>query len=369
MNDRSRLPPLARPLFEGLAHTPQQHFTLYFYAALLRVTAQASLHFGSAEAANERFPFLAGYLDEMAACGLAGVSFGDAHVHWRDAIDAWERAAHCRLPLAALRAAAASTHDDLTLLAEIGLPDEDPRFGLVFDAMQGGAGEGRPTPAVLAAGWQDDAATDARSAAHRLRGARARSERPSVGARDCVRSQQCGRRSAVGDCSAGGWARHRACDALPALAALALPACLARGVRQAAAALASGAAAATILRGPAAQRPRQRSRPRLRARWARGRSRSPVCRRARPAVARRGDARVPARCASSSAAAIPGPSESFELPDLCPMRLAPLFVTLGRPAVSPGALADRAITLRVPVPDREARERLWRDALGEPLRR
>ncbi len=364
MNDRSRLPPLARPLFEGLAHTPRQHFTLYFYAALLRVTAQASLHFGSAEAANERFPFLAGYLDELAASGLAGMSFGDAQVHWRDAIDIWERPAPCRLPLAALRAAADLTHDDITLLAEIGLPDEDPRFGVVFDAMQGGAVEGRPTPAVLAAGWQDDPAIDARSAAHRLAALglveRAAGERaglrPVAAVWEAVRGAE--------TTPAGGWAHHRACDTLPALRDLALPPALRDACTQVPAALASGAAAATILRGP-----RHNGRASLAAALAREMGKGVLD------VVGLTDARDPRwrtaaalAClvdAAIIAAAEPGPSEAFELPDF-PARLAPLFVTLGMAGGLAGPLADRTITLRVPIPDRAARERLWHDALGDP---
>ena len=59
MDDPTTAPPRekAPQLFAELIHSPHQHFTLYFYAAVLRVLDQASTHFGSAEAVNEKLPF------------------------------------------------------------------------------------------------------------------------------------------------------------------------------------------------------------------------------------------------------------------------------------------------------------------------
>ena len=84
--------------FAALAHTPQQHFTLYFYAALLRVIEQTTLHFGSAAAAHERFPFLAGYFNEIAAAGVGDSSFAAASQQWHTALEGWEQASSIRLP-------------------------------------------------------------------------------------------------------------------------------------------------------------------------------------------------------------------------------------------------------------------------------
>src|SRR5215208_5624523 len=305
---------------------PHEHFTLYFYAAVLRVLEQAATHFGSAEAATGRLPFLAGYFDELAGRGLEGVGFGEAHGRWRATIDAWERTAPGRLPLAALRRAAGLGHDDLTLLAQVGLPDEDPRFGLAFDALQGGGGERRATLAMLAAGWRRDASAngsggDARGAAHRLRAlglvesasGDGGALRPSAAVWEAVRG------SATVD--AGGWARHRARDTLPELAALAR-------------ALGKGVLDVAPLSDPGDPR------------W-----------RAAATLACLLDAAI-------VMAAEPGPSETFALPAL-PGGLAPVFVTLGAAGGLSGPLADRAVTLRLPVPDRPARERLWRGALGD----
>jgi hypothetical protein len=62
-------------------------------------------------------------------------------------------------------------------------------------------------------------------------------------------------------------------------------------------------------------------------------------------------------------AAEPGPSESFELPDLRE-RLAPFIVTLGVSGGVAGALSDRAITLRIPPPSPDVRAELWRRTIG-----
>jgi hypothetical protein len=348
-------------LFAGLAHTPRQHFTLYLYGALLRLLGQASLHFGSAASAIDALPFLAGYVNELAGCGLEGASFRDAHARWRDAIDAWERAAACRLPLAALREAARLGHDDLTLLAQIGLPDEDPRLGLVFDALQGGAGERRATPGLLASGWQIDDSADARSAAHRLQ---------SVGLIEAVPGEGAGLRPspAVWDAVRGapvvadtGWARHRAVETLPSLDALILPPALRAACSVLPAALRSGAAAVVVLRGP-----RHNGRSTLAAALARQMGKGVLH------VALDDPRDVRWRSAAALGCLLdavivmmadPGPSETRELPDL-PEGMTPLFVTLGTAGGLSGALSDRAITLRLPVPDREARTHLWERALG-----
>jgi hypothetical protein len=61
----------------------------------------------------------------------------------------------------------------------------------------------------------------------------------------------------------------------------------------------------------------------------------------------------------------PAPSESFELPPVSEA-LAPLFVTLPSSGGIGGRRADSAVTLRLPIPDRDARERLWNGTLGGP---
>jgi hypothetical protein len=365
MNDEDRRPVAPAQetgLFAGLPPTPHQHFTLYFYAALLRLLGQAILHFGSFETANERFPYLGGYFEEVARLGLEAASFREAHGRWRAGIDAWERAQSSRLPLAALRTAARLELDDITLLAQIGLPDEDPRLGLVFDALQGGAGDPRPTLGVLAAAWPHGESIDARDGVHRLEALGLVEPVPGEGGRvrpclpvwDAVRGGRF-----LGTC---GWARHAPADALPDLETLVLPAPLRADCAKVAAILEGGAARGVILRGP-----RHNGRGALAGALARriGKGLLEVAALDGPRDPRWRTAAALA-CLLDAVivtAAEPGPAESFPLPEI-PGGMAPLFVTLGTSGGVSGALADRSITLRLPIPDAEARARLWRAALG-----
>lgn len=351
----------ASSFLADLPYTAHQHFTLYFYAALLRLLDQASRHFGSAEAADERFPFLAGYFSEVSAC-LEGASFPEAHTRWQRGVSEWERVAPDPMPLSALRTATGLSQTDLTILAEIGLPDEDPRFGLVFDVLQGGGGERRATLGLLGAGWQSEPSADARASAHRLASlglvetvpADGGGLRPSAVVWDAVRGG--------GLIAPGGWVRHRPSTTLPALDTLVLPAELRAACLKLPDVLASGAASAVILRGP-----RHNGRATLGAALAQsmGKGVLEVAPLDGPGDPRWRSAATLACLAGAAIVtrAEPGPSEAFELPDL-PAALAPLFVTLGTAGGLTGSLADQAITLRVAIPDREGRDRLWRTALG-----
>jgi hypothetical protein len=347
--------------FAALAHTPQQHFALYFYAALLRVIEQTTLHFGSAAAAHERFPFLAGYFNEIAAAGVDDSSFAVASQKWQTALEVWERAAPIRLPLAALRGAAGLQPHDLTLLAQIGLPDDDPRFGVLFDTLQGGLGLHRPTLGLLGA-WQGDEASWARGGAYRLQALGL--VEPVSSESVCLRVTPAAAEAIRGGemVSMIGWAEYRRPDTAPVLDALVLSETLRRESERLSHLIDRGAVAAVVLRGP--------------------------CHNGRRTLARAvaatigkgileikgldGSRDVRWRTAASLAclldaalllAAEPGPSEPFELPD-CPPGLAPVFVTLGASGGVTGPLSDRAITVRVPPPRPELREQLWRRTLG-----
>ena len=60
--------------FSGVSTTPEGHFKLYFYSAILHVIDHMVQLFGSQDVACERFPFLAGYVKELAQIGLDGLS-------------------------------------------------------------------------------------------------------------------------------------------------------------------------------------------------------------------------------------------------------------------------------------------------------
>jgi hypothetical protein len=342
-------------------HSPHGHFTLYFYGAVLRLLAQAGSHFGTSEAAEERLPFLAGYLDEMAAHGLNGLSFGDAHARWHDRIDQWETACKSRLPLRELRKRTGLTHDDLILLAEFGLPDEDSRFGFAFGAMLGG-GERRATASLLAAGWSGHATFDVRQSSQRLEvfgllepvGAETGELRPSPQVWNAVRT---------GAASQGhSDAHHIECANLPTLEALVLPPALRDECSRIPGAISCGVAGAVIIRG-------------LRHNG-RGTLAAAIAQRIGKGVLQVDSIPEPRDRRWRSAAALAclldaaivttgesGPSEAYALPEF-PAGLTTLLVTLGSAGGITGSLADKAITLRLPVPDPAARERLWKTSLG-----
>src|ERR1700752_3336300 len=141
--------------FSDLPLTPTEHFKMFFYAAVLHLLHNVIKAYDSQEAAFQQFPFLAGYNNELAESGLAGVKSADALVWWLDSLRDWEAKATEHLPLRALREVTGLDHSAMTLLVGIGLIEEDLRFGLVFEAMQGSAGQHRPTMSLLSGWWRE----------------------------------------------------------------------------------------------------------------------------------------------------------------------------------------------------------------------
>jgi hypothetical protein len=155
--------------FADFPHTPGEHFKLYFFFAILQVIPAVLQSFNSPEDAFGKFPFLAGYNNEMAAYGLEGMEAQDAVMHWQAALESWEDAAREFLPIRALRWAAGLDHCALTLLFSIGLAEEDTRFGAMYEALHGIAGQRRPSLGLLNAFWQWMGGSEqVRPALHRL---------------------------------------------------------------------------------------------------------------------------------------------------------------------------------------------------------
>jgi predicted nucleic acid-binding protein len=140
--------------FANIPPTPVGHFTLYFYAAVLHTLDHVTRMFDSPEAMAREFPFLISYQQQLASCGLDGRLISEAAQWWQAALLDWENAIDTHLPLRALREAAQLDHAALTQLLTVGLIEEDPRFGVMFDALQGAHGYQRPTIGLLSA-WQD----------------------------------------------------------------------------------------------------------------------------------------------------------------------------------------------------------------------
>src|SRR5438874_2184504 len=116
-------PPLAIP------PTAAGHFKLYFYAAILQVIDRLIEVSDSHEAVFERFPFLVGYVNELARSGLDGQSTTAARASWRERVLDWEARTSAFLPLRALRTAAGLSYETLVAYFCLGLAEEDPRFG------------------------------------------------------------------------------------------------------------------------------------------------------------------------------------------------------------------------------------------------
>lgn len=142
-------------LFEHMPHNPAVHLKLYFYAAVLHIIERASHSFASFEELLEGFPFLVDYNNELAGHGLEGLSRDEANSLWRDSLRAWEEHTAVHLPLRALGEEAGLDYEALTMLMAIGVLEDEPRFGQLFDAMQGGTGQRRPTVGLLTGWWSD----------------------------------------------------------------------------------------------------------------------------------------------------------------------------------------------------------------------
>lgn len=140
--------------FASIPARPGEHFKLHLYGAVVRLLAEASRWLGSPEAVFEKFPFLIHYNDECAAFGLAGVEYGQAAALWDDQVRRWEEQTDAFLPLRALREQLLPDDSALRLLLVLGLVEEDARFGLLFEGLQGLPGQQRPTLGYLMSAWQ-----------------------------------------------------------------------------------------------------------------------------------------------------------------------------------------------------------------------
>lgn len=126
------------------------HFRLVFYAAMVSLVRQTVEAIGNFDAVVERFPFLSGYINELAQDGLLGIDIDSAPMLWREKVESFE-ASHAEfLPLRALRELAGLSYEDMVTLAGIGMVEDDLRLGTIFEALHGVAGESRPTAGLLA---------------------------------------------------------------------------------------------------------------------------------------------------------------------------------------------------------------------------
>lgn len=126
-----------------LPRTAETHFNLYLHAAIVAVITQVAREHDSAETAFERFPFLAGYVNQLVRHGLDGVPLGESMRAWRDVLRKWEEGVDAHLPLRALRRAYGLSPEAMEALMAVGLVEEDARFVTVFAALSSYASDVR----------------------------------------------------------------------------------------------------------------------------------------------------------------------------------------------------------------------------------
>jgi hypothetical protein len=357
---------MSKTTFASLPPTPPQHFRLYFFGAVLRLLDQLTQALGSRGAALEQFPFLAGYQAELSGLGLEEMGPANALAWWQGALWAWEGQAAGHLPLRALREAADLDPDTMTLLLTTGLPEEDPRFGLLFETAQATPGQHRPTLGLLHAWWPG--AIDGGGVRARVRRLQElgllQPTNPDAPRLEWALQAP----GSVWDALRGEtpesptpWAGHRPAGTLPQLDHLIIPVALREVLARLPELLEAREAAAVVVRGP-----RHNGRRTVLGAVAR--------RLGRGVLEVHGAGTDPERWKlvgplATLLHALPvvvldlGPGETAHLPRLGGYD-GPVGLVLGRQGGVTGPAAERALTLTLDMPDAEARRRHWRQGLG-----
>lgn len=367
---------LAHAPFDRLPRTPAEHFRLHFFAAVARVLDESARAFGSREASEEQFPFLTGYRAETEACAPREDDPRARLRWWRETIREWEKGAGAdvHLPLRALRETAGLADDSLTMLVCAGLIEEDARFGHVFEALQGLAGQRRPSAGLLASWWREtEDGGEARASLRRLQSCGL----VVIDATDAPRAERAVEvEPALWDLLRGDaaeeiapWARYRAPDALADVRDLILADGLRESLVHVPPLLRSGEARAFVVRGAGNNGRRTIVGATARAL---GKGLLEIDARAGGSDAFRPDERRwrVAGALATCLDALPvvaldlAPGETFTLPPLACYAGA-LAVVVGRHGGVDGEAVERALALAVEMPARDERLAHWRVALGE----
>jgi hypothetical protein len=340
------------PDFSDLPRVPLEHFKLCWFGAVLHVLRSAHDAFG-VDATRKAFPFLAEYEAQLQRRSIdAGAK--DACERFWTTVETWEATASTHLPLRAVRVVAELGWRVVGALVAAGLHEEDPRFGAVFAALQGG--NNVPTVGFLNACFSDGERGPVRS----LQDSGLLAVSPEPGGRhawsvqvpawvwDAV-SHATGKLAGPGFTFEPALPRDADDDLLSERTRATLHA-LPDLVR-------SSAIGCVVLRGPHASG-RQRAARRLASELGRGvlLFAPPLT----PADARWG--MLPAL--SSMLGAVPvvelelGPGETVSIPELGDFP-GPLVLVLGRCGGVEGRRIARSVTLVLEVPNQEQRRALW----------
>ena len=364
------------PPFPSLTPDPGSHLRLWFYAAVGLLLDWLDTVGG--ESASERFPFLAGYrqeiLGQVADTAAPGQTGSALVARWLRLIRAWEASLPpeaAAWPIRRLTAAGLQSEHLLGLLLA-GLVEEDARFGALYAALQPVPDESRPTVGLLGdllrglhpdaepAGWRIASVLAERGlvvleAPERPRAARALRVPEPVW--DAVRGERPAHPSA-------GLTRYDA-DAFmpPGELRRLLPREIAARLERAPDLLRSGAIGGIVLRGMAGS-----------GRVATLGSLARATGRGLLVLDAPSPADLPAGCrllgplamlygAVPAIALEPGPGQSVELPPL-PGYSGPIGATLGPEGALHGEALTHCITLKLPPPGPAARRTHWESVLG-----
>jgi hypothetical protein len=316
---------------------------------------------GSFEAALERFPFLIGYHNELAQ-RLSGLSSREAFARWCAGLEAWESRATGHLPLRALRPLLGLDAAAAMCLVTVGLVEEDPRFGALFETLQGTPGQHRPLSGLLLQSWREHLVqADFSSLLRRARDlGLLRVLNGDATQHDLALEIPAAIWDAFRGDSSGStvpWARHRAAESLPALEELIVPPKLRAALAALPELIKSSETRAVIVRGA-----RHNGRRTILGALARSLGRGVLELRATEKIedSRWREAAVLGvlRNALPIVSFELGPGETLSLPDDWPSSV-PIGVVLGKQGGVAGELASQAFTLSLALPDLEARRAHW----------
>jgi len=348
--------------FENLPPSAATHFQLYFYATMHRLIEQCVPQFGSREALFEQFPFLAGYYGELAAKELNRLASSETTKWWANALREWEEGVAGHLPLRALQTACELDRQTLMLLVLLGLIEEDARVGLLFETLQGIAGQQRPTAGLLNGWWAHPGdTTGVRARIRRLQEFGlvqvVNPEAPRVQWAYQVPSPLWDALRGEAHKTLTPWATYHAPETLLSMEELIVPEPLRRTLSLIPQLLGSGEAEAIIVRGP-----NRNGRRTLLGALARLTGRGTLLVEGLGKVA---DERLSLVGPLSTALnALPvlaldlEPGATAELPRLHGYA-GPVGVVMGRQGGVSGPNVERAVTLRLDIPDAEARRQHW----------
>ena len=154
------------PMATQAASVQARHFGLALYGAISQVIAQVAQTQGSLTEALSAFPFLAGYSGQLNDPQHSLAPADQTPGWWVTELRELEARTPHHLPLRALRQAARLSDDELSLWLAVGLPEQDARFGLLYEAMQVSAALPQASLGLLAHWWRQ--LPDARSSVQHL---------------------------------------------------------------------------------------------------------------------------------------------------------------------------------------------------------